>query len=141
MSPTTDDLKTDEAFESAVAAIHTAATALAEDETDHERKGLEDDLLSTAQAFLFRTSTSPIASREQALKILLHEHNKMVQAVMLHVDLIGAIQSGEKRVHADRLRRLSARKLRESLYVAEQAGARLSDDAPALIEAMEERAA
>jgi len=60
---------------------------------------------------------------------------------MLHVDLIGAIQSGEERVHADQLKRLSARKLRESLYAAEQAGARLSDDAPALIESMEERGA
>jgi hypothetical protein len=127
--PTTTVDPADAAFEISIAAIRTVASKLTADsdtgrDTERDREGLEDDLLSTAQAFLLRDTVSPINSRENALTLLLNEHNSMVELTMLHVDLAASLEDPEV---GRRLKKLAGRRLRQSLYAADQARARLTD--------------
>lgn len=127
----------DEGADEAVALLHAAAEVLAVDGESIERAdwtqdervvaGLEDDLQAVAQGFLLRPDCSAFASRERALVALLNDHTRLIEGLMVHIDLVESVQEGRDRIKPAALRKFAARRLRESTRIAEQARVRLSD--------------
>ena len=124
MSTKTVD-QADEAFDTAVAAIRTVAATLAE--SDAERDCLEDDLLGTVQAAMFREGAVPTVARQTALNTMVTEFNDMTELVMLLVDLMGDIQAGKGRMKLPGFRKATADKLSKSGNAFEQARLRLTE--------------